>query len=89
MGGGGEAKGGPQHGLQAVQETSWRKNTGTSRVRSTREGRALMGVAVVGGAAGGRTQELERVLGVPESGHSMALLPGQKQTRVERKSVLR
>lgn len=28
-------------------------------------------------------------LGVPESGHSVVLPPGQKQTRVERKSVLR
>lgn len=74
MGGGGEAKGGPQHGLQAVQGTSWRKNTGTSRVRSSKEGRTLMGVAVVGGAAGRRTQELERVLGSLNQGTAWRFL---------------
>lgn len=53
----------PRAGTPAWASDSARENTGTFRVRSTREVRTLMGVAVVGGAAGRRTQELECVLG--------------------------
>lgn len=68
-------RGDPSMGFrQCKGPTSWRKNTGISRVRSSKEGRTLMGVAVVGGAAGRRTQELERVLGSLNQGTAWRFL---------------